>query len=168
MSDMRCDNHDHDFIIIHRRSHHHHHHHHCHYHHHHHHRQNHLFLLVKREIGESWSWSLSGLKFMASTSHAETRIMYVHNKYLNNNGAIHLLEWKDNTHAIRLFSCYRISKALATSRKVFSLALFVKTMHNFIFYVRILASRVTHGIKRYTMKSCETLYSYWIKLLLLL
>ena len=37
--------------------------------------------------------------------------MYVHTKYLNNNGTIHLLEWKDNTHAISLFSCYRISKA---------------------------------------------------------
>lgn len=37
--------------------------------------------------------------------------MYVHNTYLNNNGTIHLREWKDNTHAISLFSCYRISMA---------------------------------------------------------
>ena len=54
MSDMRCDNHCHNFITIHRRGHHHHHHHrrrrrrrrrrHHHHHHHHHHYQNQLFF----------------------------------------------------------------------------------------------------------------------------
>lgn len=62
--------------------------------------------LEKIEVGQC-----RDLHLWLAQAKLETKLMYVHNTYLNNNGTIHLLEWKDNTHAISLFSCYRISMA---------------------------------------------------------